>query len=234
MSTLNTMDQLIVKLKARIPIGLTTAQCAAQLNEAWHFLEERGAFTWNVRRATLTVASAAVTPAGIPNDWDIGKPASIYPSSLGFAYEVKYLPFEEWVRQQTFHFTPPAGVFSCWTYISAFSGSQPNPTYTITFAPANAAPGGGGATYTMFYHHEIEADIATGANYFPTPNAFDEMLVDGAEAEFKRIYSLNGWESAQKKFENEIQVLLDKYRSPKHDLAGLSEGMMEVQEKAAE
>lgn len=234
MSQTTNIDNMIIMLQQRLPISLGTTQCGAELNKAWRAIESKGAFTWNIRSATFTVAPLGNTASAVPADLDIGKPVSIYPTSLtGLFYEIRYLPFEEFVRHQLYRFTfPTPGAYSCWTYISTGA----TPTYTISFAPASANPtiASGSQNYSMYYHHQVGPPLVVGSgNFFPTPDAFDDCIVDGAEAELRRIYSLAGFEMVQKKFENSTMLLLDKYRSPKHDLAGISETMMETQEKAA-
>ncbi len=66
--------------------------------------------------------------------------------------------------------------------------------------------------------------------YFPSPDAFDDTIVDLAEAEVKRLYQFSMWADAQGKAQNSALLLLDKYRSPKLEMAGLQETAKETQE----
>lgn len=232
MSTTNTIDQLITMLQQRLPINLGAPQCAAELNKAWRTIEGKGAFIWNIKNSSFVLNPGQHGLTGLPNDADLGKPISIYPSpAAGFIYEIRFVPFDEFVRSSTFSFPGIAGIFSCWT----ITGGNSVPP-TLSFAPIDAAPtlASGAMSYTVYYHHIVGPPLVAGTGaFFPTPDAYDDTLVDGAEAELRRYYGLAGFEAVQKKFETSTMLIIDKYRSPKRDLAGLSETMLENQENAA-
>ena len=86
---------------------------------------------------------------------------------------------------------------------------------------------------TFAYHTDVSGgEYADSASvYFPTPNSFDNLIIELAEAEARRIYGLAGWDIIQKRAESAIVNLLDSYRSTKNVLAGLTDQQKQVSEK---
>lgn len=230
MSLLYTTTQLVAQLQARLPMGLASQYCMDQLNQAYQWLEQQGAFVWNITNGTVSLPlSSAVVDC--PVDLDPGKVVSLYPqitaSVIPISAELPYVPVDELANHQIYHLPIQAGVFSCYSIINQLG------IYRFRFAPVTAVSAAA-TTFILYYHRLNSAmltPLAIGADYFPTPNAFDIMLVDLAESEIKRIYSLSGFDTALAKAQASAALALDKYRSPKRDLAGLTEQTKEVQEK---
>jgi len=228
---ITTTNGMISDLQQRIPIGLSSTYCMLRLNQAYQWIEQQGAFVWNITRAQITLALLSAH-MDTPDNMDVGKPASIYPINLAptplvaIAAEIPYVPMDELANQQIFYTPAIAGLFSCYTLVNQ-SGD-----WKIRFAPLEAISAAN--TDYIIYYHAINAAITTpltaGASTFPTPPAFDQTIVDIAEAEIKRLYNLTGWEAALAKAQASAALELDKYRSPKRDLAGISEQTKEVQE----
>lgn len=229
-------SDMVIDLQQRIPMGLADAYCMLRLNQAYQWIEQQGAFTWNIVRSSFVlVAPNAIVD--MPDDLDIGKPWSIYPIETGgteaLYAEVPYVPMDEIANQQIFHLDIIPGVFSCHTAV--VQGTD----YRFRFAPLDAVmPGPNPANDITFivYYHKINEAITTplsrsGGVYFPTPPAFDQAIVDLAEAEIRRLYKLSGYAEAISKAQASARLELDKYRSPKRDLAGVMEQSTEVQEK---
>jgi len=248
-------------VSGRIPIGLTDAYCAQELNKAWRMVEQSGAFVWNIRTDTITlVLDTSVPPpfrylnkALLPADMDIGKPASIYPAFSGavFFYEIINVPAEEFARSLVLHsnlvdpLTGSAlGYFSCWTIRPALPVPPPPgpvspPLYYAEFSPRNAIPppppqGSGNVSFSIYYHKMMGPAITDGTQYLPTPDEFDDLFIDLAEAEIRRQHEMTGWDVVQKKAEAEMKALVDKYRSGKKNLAGMQEQSFQTAEAAAE
>jgi len=232
-------------VSGRIPIGLTDAYCAQELNKAWRMVEQSGAFVWNIRTTTLTL-TGGTRVLTLPSDMDIGKPASIYPAFPGavFRYEIIYVPFEEFIQQFTLHSNLGGGYFSCWTIRAAppppAGPPQPPPPpppappiYYAELAPPAAIPAVD-TTYDIYYHKMMGPAITDGTQYLPTPDEFDDLFIDLAEAEIRRQHEMTGWDVVQKKAEAEMKALVDKYRSGKKNLAGMQEQSFQTAEAAAE
>ena len=138
----------------------------------------------------------------------------------------------------------PAGLVSCWTFYTNFTVGA-GPTFTPKYSyrgkiyPNSAKPTvtTGAFTFNFAYHTDVSSvefaftPTATAPNYFPTPNSFDTLIIELAEAEVRRIYGLAGWEIIQKRAESAIMNLLDSYRSTKNVLAGLQDQQKQVQER---
>lgn len=226
MSQTLTIDALAVFLQTRMPMNLPQARCFQELNSAWRKIEQQGAFVWNILSTSITMTGGTRVLA-LPADVDPGKPISIYQSGVTFRYPVKYLPFEEFAMQQLFHLNPSPnlGYFSAWTIINTGTNS-----YQASFVPNSAAPSGN-TPFTVFYHHMVGPPLTSG-QFFPTPDEFDDTLMDLAEGEIRRAYSLMNWEASIKESETAMRLLVDKYRSPREHLAGVQEESMAANEGA--
>lgn len=228
-----TTTDMVADLKQRLPMGLSSTYCMLKLNQAYQWIEQQGAFVWNITRDQVTL-SALSTVMDTPNDMDTGKPWSLYPfvgivpgAEPAISAEIPYLPMDEMANQQIFHVSAQVGIFYCHTLVNSGGNYQfrlaPNDAVNIT------------TSYFMVWYHKVNGAITTpltvGASTFPPPPAFDQLIVDLAEAEIRRTYSLSGWSDNLAKAQASTQLVLDKYRSPKRDLAGLAEQGKEVQEK---
>src|SRR6266568_3349047 len=92
--TLDT-NTMIAQLQARIPMGLSSAYCMQELNKAWRWLEQQGAFVWNVRSTTVAVPLNGTT-FPLPGDVDMGKDMLLFPTSLAsYATAISYVPFDQ-------------------------------------------------------------------------------------------------------------------------------------------
>ncbi len=162
---------------------------------------------------------------------------------------IPYKPWDESLDQQYAEVVAPPGLFSCWTFYTYFKpglagtptgpGFAPSYKYQGKLYPASAMPSGltGAFLFNFAYHADTSGvefastPTATAPNYFPTPNSFDTLIIELAEAEVRRIYGLAGWEIIQKRAESAIMNLLDSYRSTKNVLAGLQDQQKQVSEK---
>lgn len=141
MSTLTMASELI----KRLPIGIDTNFARDRLNEAYRFVQQKGNFTWDVRKTTVNVAVGATTFT-IPADADPGKPmvlsGPIASPNLGVI--IPYKPWDEVFSQQFFNLTAGAGSYSAWSFYTAFldpaSGSG-------TFVNASASVTGGSGLF---------------------------------------------------------------------------------------
>lgn len=257
MSNLLSVSQMVTQCQARVPIGLTSAYWVTKLNEAYRWISQKGNYIWDVQAYSVTVnvgADSFDIPdgsfAGVPA-CDPGKPMYLAgPSGAVGTFPVPmnstihYKPWDEALDQQYAEVIAPPGLFSCWTFYTNFTVGA-GPTFTPKYSykgklyPSSAKPTvvTGAFTFTFAYHTDVSGvefastATATAPNYFPTPNSFDTLIIELAEAEVRRIYGLAGWEIIQKRAESAIMNLLDSYRSTKNVLAGLQDQQKQVQER---
>jgi hypothetical protein len=121
---------------------------------------------------------------------------------------------------------------SCWAFNTSFTvGPPPVYTYTGHLFPVDAITQN--VEFRFYYHADVaSAELTSSATaFFPTPNIFDSLMIELAEAEARRIYGLAGWEAIQKRAESAIMSLLDSYRSTKNSLGGLVDQQKQTNEK---
>lgn len=241
MSNLTSTTAMVAQLQTRVPIGLSSTFWMTKLNEAYRWISQKGNFIWDLNGTDVSV-NAGVNYFDIPSDCDPGKPmyvAGPYAwSGTGDTMKstIPYKPWDETLDQQFAEVTAPPGLFSCFTVLTIFTaGPPPVYAYQGVLYPESAKPTvtTGTGSFNFIYHADVSGtEIPLAANqYFPTPNSFDNLLIELAEAEARRIYGLSGWDVIQKRAESAIVNLLDSYRSTKNVLAGLVDQQKQATEK---
>lgn len=246
MSNLQTLTQMATECATRVPIGLSSAFWVKKLNEAYRWISQKGNYVWDIK-VSLTTQVTLLDPYGftLPSDCDPGKPMYLSGPQSGALAQTgnmyTLIPFKPWddsLEQQFAEVVAPPGMYSCWSYYANFSYTPSFPTaptyaYKAILYPTSAKPTvtTGAFTFIFAYHTDVNSTEYTGSSYFPTPNSFDNLLIELAEAEVRRIYGLAGWEIIQKRAESAIMNLLDSYRSTKNVLAGLQDQQKQVSEK---
>lgn len=241
MSTLTSTTNLVAECQRRVPIGLADAHWMRKLNEAYRWISQKGNYVWDVKKGTVAVGVGATTFT-IPSDCDPGKPMYLS-GNASLPTLIPYKPWDETLMNQgnevayfgTMGVNPVPGLYSVWSFYTTFSAGPPTSyAYTGILYPASAAPTGttGQFNLAFAYHTDVSGVEFTQATnvYFPTPNSFDNLLIELAEAETRRIYGLAGWDIIQKRAESAIVNLLDSYRSTKNVLSGLVDQQKQVQE----
>ncbi len=243
MSTLSTAS-MVTQLQQRIPMNLGRPYCMDKLNQAYEWIEQQGAFTWGIRLAVVQMAvgtyyinltGTSLFGPSFPDapesvelaDVDVGKPINVFPSPLtSLRVSVPFISPDKLGLYQIFNTTSIPGVFAAWTLLYDTTAS----CYQLRFAPTSAAVAV--ATNFALMFHKVGTsrygDLSTV--FFPTPDQFNSLLVDLAEAEVKRNYGLMGAEVAQQKSQASIMMLADQYRSTKIFQSGLQEEGKDAQE----
>jgi hypothetical protein len=236
---------MVDQLQQRVPMNLSRSYCVDKLNQAFQWIEQQGAFTWDIRLTGVTVLQdqyridltgnstfGPESPATVVDlsEVDVGKPMSVFQSPLtGFRVKIPFVPVDQYGLYQIFNTTPIPGVFAVWTlkYETAISA------YQILFAPSSAKVlDPAGLQFLLQFHKVGTSKLGDSASaYFPTPDQFNSLLVDLAEAEIKRNYGLMGAEVAQQKSQASIMMLADQYRSTKMFQPGLQEEGKDAQEE---
>lgn len=231
---------MIAKLQQKFPIGIGTTQWLDFLNEGFRKIDQmsKGGFIWQLKFTTVTLPAGAQGVTFLPADFDPGKKAVLQGGLVNspLMTEIPYLPMSEFVNQQHFNTSGPT-MFACWTFIPSFAFGPPTVyRYVFGFAPQEAFPiPGGGVSMQFFYHALNFAPFTAAATvFFPTPDQFDSLIMDLAEAEARREYSAAGWDKLAAGATQSIQEMIDTYRTDRYDLAGISDVVAQAQEKSAE
>jgi hypothetical protein len=231
-STTLSMTAMVARLQRKTGLGLGSSDCVDFLNEAFRKVNQmsKGGFIWQLKTTNLVFGPGATTIAA-PSDFDAGKTAVLRGDGVVTPLYtiIPYRSWKEFVNEAHFQTTQP-GSFSCWTFSPNFTAPL---TYgwTIQLGPPTAAALVG-MTLPFVYHAVNFPPVALGpANYFPTPDQFDSMIVDLAIAEVRNIYRMSGEQSEVEQAVTAISQVIDTYRTDRIDLAGLSDQMAQAQEK---
>jgi len=243
MSTTLSTTQMVAKLQRKFPLGLGSSDCMDFLNEAFRKIDQmsKGGFIWQLNTTAINLASGAANQINLPPDFDPGKSAWLSGSAAGSLLaptltEIPYKPYKEFVNQQHFQVVG-SGNFSAWTAVPNFSIGPPLAFtgYTMKLAPNTAYPLSNNMILTFLYHSVNFPPLAVSVGtYFPTPDQFDSLIVDIAEAELARVYKVSGYDVLMQSAMTAVQNIIDTYRTDRYDLAGLTDQMAQAQEKQAE
>jgi hypothetical protein len=242
MSNLLSTSVMIAKCQARVPIGLSQTFWMDKLNEAYRWISQKGAFVWDLEASSVSIPDGSTTialPTGT-KACDPGKPIYLAgPTSgsgamVGVSMDtlIPSVPWDEALTQQFAEVEAPPGAYSCWAMTTSFTGTD-DYRYKGYLYPFSARPIGGTFTMALVYHRDVSATELpiSGAQFFPTPNSFDNLMIELAEAEARRIYGLAGWDIIQKRAESAIVNLLDPYRSTKNAASGLVDQQKQTAER---
>ena len=240
MSTTLSTSAMILKLQTKFPIGIGTPQWLDFLNEAFRKIDQasKGGFIWQLKSTTIVLPAGAQVANALPADFDPGKSAFLYgattvtPTSTLIPYHTP----SEFVNEQHYATTAIA-MFSSWTFYPNFTLGPPTSYgWTMKLAPDTAFPlAAGGVTLRLYYHAvNLPAFTAAANVFFPTPDQFDGLIMDFAEAEARREYSASGWDKLAAQATQSSSELIDTYRTDRYDLAGISDVVAQSTEKQAE
>ena len=238
MSTTLSTSAMVTKLQQKFPIGILSQQWMDFLNEAFRKINQvsKGGFIWQLKQTTLTAPAGAIQAVALPADFDPGKSAFLFGNgtTTPTASIIPYLPMSNFLMEQDFN-TIAIGYFSSWTFRPNFTlGGATNYAWSMLLSPNSAYPLPSPVVFGFMYHAvNFPAFTASGSVYFPTPDQFDSLILDIAEAEARREYSASGWEKLAAMATQGISDIIDTYRTDRYDLAGLSDVMAQSQEKQA-
>ena len=247
MSNLLSTSAMVTECQTRVPIGLSSAFWMKKLNEAYRWICQKGNFIWTTKGIDIAVPGGT-NYFDLPSDCDPGKPMYLVGpisdhGTIGtLDTPIPYVAWDDAGLQKFSELgsvggTPGVveGVVSCWTFRAAFGYVGVPPVYTYKYTgyyfPADAVSLS--AEFRLVYHTDVSGvEYAPGATvFFPTPNSFDNLMIELAEAEARRIYGLAGFEMIQKRAESAIVNLLDSYRSTKNALPGLVDQQKQTAER---
>ncbi len=224
-TTLNTTEMVaLVQRKTRI--GLANQDAMDFLNEAFRYINQgsKGGFIWQFQSVALVWATSTNTTLA-PSDFDPGKEAVLRGNGTTTPTRtvIPYLPMKEWVNEDHYR----TSFWSSWTAYPTL------PRFTIALGGPPIVGITPGFTLPFFYHAVSYPPLTIGANFFPTPDQFDSLIVDLAVAEVRSIYRLSGADSLWQKTMASINNIIDTYRTDRYDLAGVTDEVAQAQEKQA-
>ena len=228
MSTTISTSAMVTEIQARVPINLDNTFTINRLNSAYRWIEQQGSFVWNFIVGTLTLsqnALAVALPTTAGSIYDPGKPAIMYAAG----YRLDYKPPEEFAIYRSGQ-GASGQPFSVWTHYNV-----PGTGYSALLGPDLAKNTTGTTSIDFYYHRLTPAPLTSGAStYFPTPDCFDDLILDMAESEVRRIYHLAGWQEIQQKATDAALKLLDQYRTTIEGTSGTTDSMRRREDKAAD
>lgn len=230
-STLSTAD-LVKGVQDRTGIGLSNSFCMDRLNEQYRWICQRGNMSWLLTSATVVATSTSSAAPGyspvtfpLPGNFDKGAPYALSGDiTAGQALEIPFVQWDEALHQQFYNVGAGVSEYACWSFIGSTGRLFPN---------SSAAS----SSHVFVYHLNPGTPLAVGTTvYFPTPDAFDSMLVQMAVASIMgpEWYSMVGWDVLQKASQDSALALLDRYRTTKVSMIGMVDQGKRAQELAAE
>ena len=212
---------MVTDVQNRIPIGLTQAYIILRLNESFRWIAQQSSFMWQLRRLQVAVDQVTVD-FPLPSDADPGDVMSLY--GQDFRYEIPYIPFQQFSQQMEFSQPPQGGIFSVWTIVNTGG------VYIGKLAPDTQLTDP--VVLNLFYHASVLV-VDNPALFFPSPDEYDDLIVDLTESEIKRRYYIAGWQDIQAKAVESAKTLKDVYSSDKTYIEGLADQIRRTQEAQA-
>lgn len=214
--------QLQTELARRITQLATGGGSAAEaaINRGIRWANRQGSYTFQLSAPTTVNpnTSGSTTSFSTPADFDSGK-AFILINSSG--NQVRMSAVSGLADSANFN-TIASTDFDQYYVVTSSTGSS-----TVYLYPSFPTP----PPLTMVYH-KITLDI-TGGSVSNLPRDFDDLIVDLAEAEEKRIYDVgDAWPQLIARCQDQIKVLLDGYKSQTIETGLESEGAALIGTKA--
>ena len=221
MSTTLTTSAMISELQTRFNNATLDATfCLNRLNSAYRWIESMGDFVWNVISTTLTLPANLLTVA-LPAAYNPGKMATLTLPTTNLP--VKFLPFDDFQGMRS----GTSVMLGGWTHV--FDGTS---GWKAVFGP-DAAQSTSPTIFTLVYHRMTPAPLANGGVYFPTPDELDDLILERAEAEIRRIYNFVKADEMLSYVTNRAATALLSYASTKETTEGLQESIRRANEKSA-
>lgn len=222
-----THDQMVTELRRRLT-QLDATVAGAAINRAIRWVNRQGSFTFQLTGAApITVNNTLAGPvdpeaAGVrqaaPADMDMGKAHFIRQESTGLP--VRKVGIQDlWLDNAM---GVPAGVAGAIVSSYAIQGRN------FYFRPFPS-----GALDLTIQYHKTTTDIS-GTQTSNLPKEFDDLVIDLAEAEERRIYDVGEvWVTLLARCQDQIRVLLDSYRSVSFQEMSSSDAKVAAEEKSA-
>lgn len=214
------VDELIRRLTN---LDRTTALNA--LNRAQRWCLRQGSYQFMMGgplplSGTLRAAPQQTAIATVNGAIDPGKAKMIFNSADGTP--VRHVAWSDFWQSLNYNI-PNNATYD--TYTMQTLNTNGDPAHTIYLLPNISAD-------IEFYYHRISTGLSDAPNsYSDLPSDFDDLLVDLAEAEERRIYDIgDSWQLLLTRSQDQIKLMLDGYRSESQQETGLTDASVKSQE----
>lgn len=214
--TCTQMQAELARRVTQLPVGAASLSEAA-INRAIKEVNSLGSYSFQLATSsTLSVTTTGVVAT--PVDFDPGKAHQLIDTVSNQA--IRLIPPTDIWASQGYNTISDTGYDTY--YIQVGSGTAHN----FVMFPAQAT------THTVaIYYHKITVDI-TGAGVSNLPRDFDDLIIDLAESEERRIYDVgDAWPQLRERTIKKIETLLDGYRTETIQAGKQSEAAELVTEK---
>jgi hypothetical protein len=214
-----TSTQMQTELARRVTQLSTGVGSAAEtaISRAIRWINRRGSYTFQRAAPTSLVITGGTLTIAAPSDLDAGKAIGMTnPSGLPIR---KGTGIDLW-EAANYNLPSDEGFSLYWLTMN-----NPAP-HTFNFRPSCATD----KTVGLVYHKIVQP--ISGSSKSNLPDEFDDLVIDLAEAEERRINDVGDtWATVQARCQEEILKLLDGYRSVTIETGLASESAAEIQEE---
>lgn len=216
---------MVNEVLSRVQQNFSTGRALYFVNRAVRYFDGVASYSFNAKTGSVSYATGQ-TSQPAPVDLDSGKDIYAYVVTLaGNLMPVKRVELNEYGINAVYQ-PAPFGP-SHYTIVGASSGA--NVPSLLVYPPIS-----GGFTLSLVYHVPPALIANSGTAYSNFPDAFDDIIVDWAEAEIKRIYKMAGAMEIFARVEKQLASLVDQYRTNTKLAEGLAAEARKAQERSLE
>jgi hypothetical protein len=207
---------LAAQVSFRIGGKLTTAQIIPFLNSGLSLVEAAGSYSWDAVNTTGTANGSGQWP--VPVTADIGREFAF--TNVNGLMIAKAMSGEAlWMSAN--YKNVGLNVFNQWYFLA--SGTLPA---TIQFVPAAAL------SFNVIYHNLAVVLLAAAGPVTPWLETWlDDLVVDYAESEIKRVLDWTGWQELQGRFIAKLQEVTKIFSSQRENTGPAAEVQGALAEK---
>lgn len=229
---LKTGQTLVTELVRRLA-NLDRPTALAALNRAQNWCLRQGTFQFMMTTPisiaiTLQAAPAQAATASSANlnNLDVGKAKMVLNTD---GTPIQHVPWSDFWQSMNYNLPSGLTTYDCYTVQSFNSAAAGSGTANTFYFLPNIT---GSA---VIYGHRFASPLVDNVtSSLEMPNDFDDLVVDLAEAEERRIYDIGDtWQLLLARSQDQIKVLLDGYRSSTLQPTGLQDAQTKVQEATA-
>lgn len=198
------------------------SQALAAINRAIRWINRQGSFTFQLKGPASLSAIPTTGLINAPSDLDPGKALHAVNATNGVGLPIRDCAMTDiWESRG---FVQQDGGFDRYILIP---GTHGNPAQ-FQFFPAQS-----GAVDVTIIYHQVTVDLADGGGvYSLLPRDFDDLVIDLAEAEERRINDVGDtWQLTLARCQDQIKTLLSAYRTASIESGLDSDAAVAVQQK---
>ena len=196
MSTSAMIDNLLF----RCPYLVNRTNALFFLNRSARYWNSKASYSFNCAfNIAAFVYGPGVATVAAPADMDMGQDFYLYTSGTT-PYPVRRAEINQY------------GIASM--HSSSMTNRSLPDQYVITGRNVTIYPAiSGGITLSAFYHMNTTPLIDSTTDFSNYPDNYDDVILDFAEAESKRINRIIGWEPLMARVTDQAKGLVDQYRT---------------------